>query len=84
MNPLEALAAMFAADLAHARRVADAHRLDEQGRCVCCHSAGPSSGRTFGCTLGTASRAAIASVRHSDAGLPSPTTQGQGGAGDPV
>lgn len=59
VNPLAELAVMFAADLAHAARIAAAHRLDGDGRCTTCHSDGPSSGRPFGCTLGAAARKAL-------------------------
>jgi len=58
-TPLEVLAAMLTNDPAHARRLAQAHRLDPDGRCVSCHSDGPSSGRTMGCTLGSAARKAL-------------------------
>lgn len=68
---------MLTADLRQALLIAHAHRLDDDGRCVACHSTSVSSGRTFGCTLGAAARLALR-------GLPTPPPSGQGGTGDPV
>lgn len=55
----EMLVQTFAGDLAHARRIADRHTLDIEGRCTACHSDGPSSARPFGCTVGAAARKAL-------------------------
>lgn len=62
VTPLVELVFMFAADLGHAARVATAHRLDPDGRCRSCHAGGSSSGRTFGCTLGSAARTVLHST----------------------
>lgn len=62
MNPLDELVAMFTDNLPHARRIARLHALDDDGRCKTCYSTGVSSGRTFGCTLGSAARTVLQST----------------------
>ena len=58
-TPFEMLVAMFAADLNQAQRMAQAHRLDVDGRCCTCHAGGAGSGRPFGCTVGAGALAAL-------------------------